>query len=87
MANHKSAEKRNRQRTARTTRHRAVRTHLRRALAAARSAVDEGADNAADLVKRATSLLDRAATKNALPSKRASRLKARLALRQNRAKS
>ena len=79
MANHKSAAKRNRQRLVRTVRARSVRTRLRNVLKQARLAIDGGEENAAALVKQATSLLDRAATKNAIPSKRASRLKGRLA--------
>ncbi len=85
MANHKSAAKRNRQRLVRTVRHRSVRTRVRHVLKQARLAIDGGEDNAAALVKQATSLLDRAATKNAIPSKRASRLKGRLAARFDKA--
>ena len=85
MANHKSAEKRNRQRLVRTTRGRSVRTRVRRVLKQARIACDNGDDNAAALVKQATSLLDRAATKNAMPIKRTARLKGRLAKRLNKA--
>lgn len=79
MANHKSAAKRNRQRLVRTVRARSVRTRVRNVIKQARLAIDGGEDTAAALVKQATSLLDRAATKNAIPSKRASRLKGRLA--------
>ncbi len=85
MANHKSAEKRNRQRIARTVRNRGVRTRVRRVLKEARAAIDNGDDNAAALVKQATSLLDRAATKDAMPAKRASRLIGRLAVRFHKA--
>jgi small subunit ribosomal protein S20 len=84
MANHKQAEKRNRQRLNRTARNRAVRSKLRGVIKAARIAVNEGADDAASLVKTATSLLDRAGSKNALPKKRTARLKSRLAAALNR---
>jgi small subunit ribosomal protein S20 len=79
MANHISASKRNRQRVVRTARGRAYRTRLRTAIKAANAAIEGKADNAAQLVRQATSLLDQAATKNAIPTKRASRLKGRLA--------
>lgn len=85
MANHKSAEKRNRQRITRTARHRSVRTRLRGLLAKAREAVDTGNDNAAELVRTTISFIDRAASKNAVPTGRASRLKSRLALRLHKA--
>jgi small subunit ribosomal protein S20 len=79
MANHKSAEKRNRQRVKRTLRARAVKTRVRRVLQQARVAVEQGSKDADQLVKLAEKLLDRAASKNVLPQKRASRLKSRLA--------
>jgi small subunit ribosomal protein S20 len=79
MANHKSAEKRNRQRAKRTLRARAVKTRVRRVLQQARVAVEQGSKDADQLVKLAEKLLDRAASKNVLPQKRASRLKSRLA--------
>ncbi len=85
MANHKSASKRNRQRVARTVRARSVRTRLRNVIKQARVAIDGGDDSAAELVKQATSLLDKAATKNSMPFKRASRLKGRLAARFDKA--
>jgi small subunit ribosomal protein S20 len=85
MANHKSAEKRNRQRITRTVRNRALRTRVRSALKAARSALAEGREDAASLVKSAQSLLDRAASKNVVPKNRASRLKSRLASGSNSA--
>jgi small subunit ribosomal protein S20 len=80
MANHKSAEKRHRQTVERTVRARAVKSRVRGALKAARGAIAEGSSDAASLVQRASVLLDRAASKNVLPSKRVSRLKSRLAI-------
>ena len=87
MANHKSAEKRNRQRITRTARHKGVRTRLRGLLAQAREAVDTGKDNAAELVRTTISFIDRAASRNAVPRGRASRLKSRLASRLHQATS
>lgn len=86
MANHKSAAKRNRQRITRTARARALRARVRTALKKANTAIEAGEDASA-LVLEASSLLDRAASKNVLPKKRASRLKSRLALRVNRGAS
>lgn len=55
MANHASAEKRNRQRVVTTERNRAVKSALRTALKKARAAVADGDENAAQLVKAAQS--------------------------------
>jgi small subunit ribosomal protein S20 len=76
MANHASAEKRNRQRITRTTKNRAAKSALRSALKKARAATGAGAS---DVVKAAHSALDRAATKGTIPAKRAARTKGRLA--------
>ncbi|MEQ9325290.1 MAG: 30S ribosomal protein S20 [Polyangiaceae bacterium] len=85
MANHKSAEKRNRQRITRTDRAKALRTRVRGAIKQARLALDEGKDDAPALVQGAQTLLDKAASKNVLPPKRANRLKSRLAKALNKA--
>ena len=53
MANHASAEKRNRQRITRTERNRAAKSALRTIVKRARAAAETGGDNAADLVKAA----------------------------------
>jgi small subunit ribosomal protein S20 len=79
MANHASAEKRNRQRQKRTTRNRAVKSALRSTLKKARAAVLAGAPEAADLAREAESALDRAAKKGVIPTERASRVKGRIA--------
>jgi len=90
MANHKSAAKRNRQRVIRTLRARSLRTRVRTSLKEARAAVeaagseDGNKEEAAKLVQSACQLLDRAASKNVLPKKRASRLKSRLAVSLNK---
>jgi small subunit ribosomal protein S20 len=81
MATHKSAAKRNRQRIVHTTRTKAFRSVVRGAIKAAHAAIAGESDDAKELVRYATSLLDKAATKNAIPTKRASRLKGRLASR------
>ena len=78
MANHKSAKKRNRQTIARTMRARSMRTRVRAVLKQARTAVEEGSDDAEALVKQVTSLLDRAGSKNAIPRKRTARLISRI---------
>ena len=74
MANHASAEKRNRQRITRTNRNRAAKSALRSQLKKARA---EGAP--AELVREAVSSLDKLASKGIIPKKRASRVKGRLA--------
>jgi small subunit ribosomal protein S20 len=79
MANHASAEKRNRQRVKRTDRNRAVKSALRTAVKKARAAMQSGLEGATALLITAQSALDVAAKKGVIPSKRASRVKGRLA--------
>jgi small subunit ribosomal protein S20 len=78
MANHASAEKRNRQRIKRTARNRAAKSELRTEVKKARLAI-KGSTDAAAIVREASGELDRAAAKGTIPRKRASRLKGRLA--------
>jgi small subunit ribosomal protein S20 len=78
MANHASAEKRNRQRIKRTDRNRAAKSALRTTVKKARVAIVGGADGTT-AVQSAASALDRAASKGIIPAKRASRVQARLA--------
>jgi small subunit ribosomal protein S20 len=78
MANHASAEKRNRQRIKRTSRNRAAKSALRTELKKAHASIKTPAD-AASVVREASGALDRAAAKGTIPRKRASRLKGRLA--------
>ncbi len=73
MANHASAVKRNRQRIKKTSRNRAAKSTLRTDLKKTRSGLTAAS------VQAATSALDRAASKGAIPAKRASRVKGRLA--------
>ncbi len=79
MANHASAEKRNRQRIVRTERNRAGKSALRTEIKKARAAIQAAPKDAAAVVKLATVLADKTASKGVVPKKRASRLKARLA--------
>ncbi|WP_437576952.1 30S ribosomal protein S20 [Sorangium sp. So ce887] len=80
MANHASAEKRNRQRITRTARNRAIKSELRTVVKKARTALKGVSQESTAPVNAAESALDRAASKGAIPAKRASRVKSRLAL-------
>jgi small subunit ribosomal protein S20 len=79
MANHVSAEKRNRQRIKRTDRNRAAKSTLRTEVKKARSAIKAAPADAGKLVRGAASKLARAASKGVIPRKRASRVAGRLA--------
>ena len=79
MANHASAEKRNRQRIKRTARNRAAKSTLRSAVKKARTAITAKSQDAAAIVREAWSELDRAAKKGIVPAERADRVKGRLA--------
>ena len=83
MPNHKSAEKRDRQREKRRLRNRVVLGNLRTAVKKARTAIDGKAPEAQGLVKQAVSLIDRAVTKGALKRGTASRYISRLTRRAN----
>ena len=81
MANHPSAQKRNRQRIVRTARNRAVTSSVRTLVKRVRAAIaakDKAA--AAKALKEATSALDRAASKGVFHVKAASRTVARLSM-------
>ena len=85
MADHKSAKKRARQTPKRTERNRSTRTRVKSAVKSARSALAAGdAGETATAIKTAESVLRRAASKGAIPKKRASRSVSRLAKSQNR---
>jgi len=79
MANHASAEKRNRQRITRTNRNRAAKSALRSSLKKARAAIEGKAAEAATSLKDAVSALDKLASKGIIPKRRASRVAGRLA--------
>jgi small subunit ribosomal protein S20 len=79
MANHPSAERRNRQRIRKTARNRSVKSAVRTGVKNARAAV--GATERAEveaLVRKVESELDKAAQKGVLHPRAASRRKARL---------
>jgi small subunit ribosomal protein S20 len=79
MANHASAEKRNRQRITRTARNRSVRSSVRTLVKKARTALAEGdASTAEQRVKDASVALAKAASKGVLHSKTAARTTSRI---------
>jgi small subunit ribosomal protein S20 len=78
MANHASAEKRNRQRLVRTERNKAVRSSVRTAVKKARSALAAGDSAAKDKVAEASRELAKAAKKGVLHPRTASRTTARI---------
>jgi small subunit ribosomal protein S20 len=80
MANHPSAEKRNRQRIVRTERNRALKSSLRTTVKKARAAVSGGdGEKAKPLVALAEKALARAASKGVLTKKTAARVTSRIA--------
>ncbi len=81
MPNHKSAEKRDRQREKRRLRNRLIVSRMRTAVRKARAAIDEGKPEAGDLVKQAVSFIDKAVTKGSLKRNTASRYISRLVTR------
>ncbi len=85
MADHKSAKKRARQTPKRTERNRSSRSRVKSAVKSARSALAAGdAGETATAIKDAEGVLRRAASKGAIPKKRASRSVSRLAKSKNR---
>jgi len=79
VANHASAEKRNRQRIKRTARNRAVKSEFRTLVKAVRQALNNGNIEAAKAaLKPATSALDAAVTKGVLHRASASRRVSRI---------
>jgi small subunit ribosomal protein S20 len=79
VANHPSAEKRNRQRIKRTNRNRAVKSSVRTLVKRVRAAVEaKDPKTAAELLKTAVKSLDRAASKGVMHPKAASRAVSRL---------
>ena len=80
MANHPSAEKRNRQRMKRTLRNRAIKSAVRTHVKSVREAVEAKDQKAAQAaLAEATVAIDKAASKGALPKRSASRKVSRLA--------
>ncbi len=86
MNRHPSTAKRDRQAEKRRLRNKAIRTRVRSAVTAARSALAGGASDAAARVQQAESLLRRAVTKGVLHTRTASRTVARLRHAENRAR-
>ena len=80
MANHASAEKRNRQRVTRTARNRSARANVRTIVKKARTAIEGGdAAKAKDPVLAASKALAKAASKGTVNKKTASRVTSRIA--------
>ncbi|MCP4436687.1 MAG: 30S ribosomal protein S20 [Actinomycetia bacterium] len=78
MANIKSQIKRNRQNDRAKERNRAVRSEVRTRIKAAETAIEEGADNAQEVVASAIKRIDVAAQKRVLHRNTAARAKSRL---------
>jgi small subunit ribosomal protein S20 len=78
VAQHKSADKRNRQNIVRKTRNNDIRSRMRTAVKAARAAISSQAENKDAIVKNALSEISRAASKNVLKKSTASRYMSRL---------
>ena len=87
MANHPSAEKRNRQRIKRTKRNRSIKGATRTSVGKARLAIGSGDKAAAELLLSAVRSLDRAASKGVIHRKKAARTKSRLARQAARMKA
>ena len=85
MANHKSAEKRNRQSQVRRLRNRANRTRMRNATKAVDNAIAAGAqEDAQAALKIAIPVIAKTASKGTIHKKNASRKVSRLTLRVNK---
>ncbi len=79
MANHASAEKRNRQRVTRTARNRSARANVRTIVKKARTSIEGGdAAKAKDPVLAASKALAKAASKGTVNKKTASRVTSRI---------
>lgn len=78
MANHPSAKKRHRQNVTRNERNSAVRARMRRALKEAREAIQGNTEDRAARVTKAVREVYRAASKNVIPARTASRNVSRL---------
>jgi small subunit ribosomal protein S20 len=85
MANHKSAEKRNRQSIKRQQRNRGVRTAVKTAAAKALGAIRKDAKGSTSAISEAASALAKAAHRGAIPKGRAARKTSRLQKARNRA--
>jgi small subunit ribosomal protein S20 len=80
LANHRSAIKRHQQSVKARMRNKAMKTRVKNALKAVRSAVElKDKDKASEALRSATSVLDKAATKKVIHKRNASRHISRLA--------
>ena len=85
MANHKSALKRARQNDVKRIRNMGYRTRTKNVVKEVRAAVTVNSqEQANESLKKATSIIQKAASKGAIPAKRASRKISRLARQVNR---
>ncbi len=85
MANHKSAEKRNRQSIIRRLRNRANRTRMRNAIKTVDTAIEAGSqEDAQTALKVAVPLIAKTASKGTIHKKNASRKVSRLTKRVNK---
>lgn len=88
MANHKSAIKRHKQSLRNAARNRTVKTRIKNVVKAVRAAIKSNdQENAAQQLRTATSVLDKAATKGVIHWKKAARKISRLAKALNRAQT
>ena len=78
MANHPSAKKRNRQNIKRNARNSALRARMRRAIKAARTALETNDEEKREIVEDAISQVYRTKSKRVITANRASRTVARL---------
>lgn len=78
MANHKSAEKRNRQNTTRRARNFSLRSRMRNEIKAARAAIEGGAADKDAQVTAAVRRIYKTAAKSAIDKRTASRFVSRL---------
>jgi small subunit ribosomal protein S20 len=85
MANHKSAEKRNRQTIKRTARNKSNRSTVKTAAQKAVEAIRKDAKAAAAVISEAASVFAKAARKGSIPKGRASRKISRLQKARNKA--
>jgi small subunit ribosomal protein S20 len=85
MPNHKSAEKRVRQNERRRVVNRSNRSRLRTAVKELRNALDKSGKNAAELLPKTVSEIDKAVQKGVLHRNAAARQKSRLTARVNQA--
>ena len=79
MANHKSAEKRNRQNVKRSLRNRSIRSSMRTVISEFRSAVKNGSEKKEEIFKKTVSIISKTASKGVLHKRTAARKISRLA--------